>query len=230
MSNELQVVLECRNLSKEYSVGPERLKVLNGLSVVIRQGELVSVVGASGSGKTTLLNLLAGLDQSSDGEIFIAGHSLTRMGSRQRDQLRNRDMGFVFQFHHLLPEFTALENVILPAWLGGKQSEETYERGKLLLQQVGLGQRYHHKPSELSGGERQRVAIARSLINSPRLVLMDEPTGNLDEETAGQIRELIFELNQQVGTSFIIVTHSRELAQKTQIMYRLKDGRLEIVG
>ncbi|WP_428240363.1 ABC transporter ATP-binding protein [Gynuella sp.] len=230
MSEELQAVLECRNLSKEYSVGPERLKVLNGLSVVIRQGELVSVVGASGSGKTTLLNLLAGLDESSDGEIFIAGQSLTKMGSRQRDQLRNRDMGFVFQFHHLLPEFTALENVILPAWLGGKQSEETYSRGKQLLQQVGLGQRYQHKPSELSGGERQRVAIARSLINSPRLVLMDEPTGNLDEETAGQIRRLIFELNLQVGTSFIIVTHSRELAQHTQIMYRLKDGRLEVAS
>lgn len=219
-------VLDCQNLTKEYQVGPEKLQVLKGVDLQVGQGELLAIVGSSGSGKTTLLNLLAGLDQPSAGKVLVDGQSLHDVPDKQRDRIRNRKMGFVFQFHHLLPEFTALENLLMPAWLGGDHSQKTNDLAIELMTKVGLAKRLQHKPSELSGGERQRVAIARALINQPELVLMDEPTGNLDDDTSGQIQQLIRELNEQLRVSFIVVTHSTELASTLEKTYRLAEGRL----
>lgn len=223
-------VLRCTQVCKSYQVGPETLQVLKGVDLVIEAGEMLAILGSSGSGKTTLLNLLAGLDQPTSGSIEIDGVNIREVSSHQRDQIRNHKMGFVFQFHHLLPEFTALENVLMPAWLGKDRSEDTHDRAKQLLTQVGLGERMSHKPGELSGGERQRVAIARSLVNQPKLVLMDEPTGNLDDDTSQQIQDLILQLNQTYQISFIIVTHSQDLAQTMAKRYRLTEGHLSEIS
>lgn len=221
------VVLQCQDVTREYQVGPETVHVLKGLNLTVNQGALVSIVGASGSGKTTLLNILAGLDKPTSGTVTIGGQELSAISDRKRDRLRNQDMGFVFQFHHLLPEFTALENLLFPSLIGRNYGPDVKAYAANLLERVGLGDRLHHKPSELSGGERQRVAIARALVNRPKLVLMDEPTGNLDDDNSKQIEALIVELNQNFKISFIVVTHSRDLAGAMAESYRLTDGQLQ---
>ena len=224
MSNS--AVLECRNLAKSYSEGPVEVQVLQGVELLLKPGERVAIVGSSGSGKTTLLNMLGGLDTPSSGSVWLAGEELSALSEKKRGRLRNRALGFVYQFHHLLPEFNALENVCMPLLISSMPVSEARQRAEALLTRVGLGSRIHHKPSELSGGERQRVAIARALVNQPKLVLLDEPTGNLDRTTAQTIQELILELSISLGTAFLVVTHDPALAQQMDRILTLEEGRL----
>lgn len=221
-----KAVLSCRNLGKSYDEGPESVQVLSGLSLELHPGERVAIVGSSGSGKSTLLNLLGGLDRPSQGSVWLAGEELSALGERARGLLRNRELGFVYQFHHLLPEFTAMENVCMPLLIGRTAIPEARERAEALLKRVGLGHRLHHKPAELSGGERQRVAIARALVNRPGLVMLDEPTGNLDHHTAQGIQELMQELSSSSRTAFLVVTHDLNLARQMDRVLKLDDGHL----
>ncbi len=221
-----QAVLSCRNLGKSYDEGPQSVVVLADLQLELYPGERVAIVGSSGSGKSTLLNMLGGLDTPSTGSVWLAGEELSALSEKNRGLLRNRALGFVYQFHHLLPEFTALENVCMPLLIGKVAIPEARQRATKLLERVGLGHRLQHKPSELSGGERQRVAIARALVNNPGLVLLDEPTGNLDHHTAQGIQDLMLELSRDSKTAFLVVTHSQELAQQMDRIWRLEDGKL----
>lgn len=221
-----KAVLSCRNLGKSYEEGPESVQVLSGLNLELHPGERVAIVGSSGSGKSTLLNLLGGLDTPTQGSVWLAGEELSALGERARGLLRNRALGFVYQFHHLLAEFTALENACMPLLIGKTPIAEARERAEALLKRVGLGHRLSHKPAELSGGERQRVAIARALVNRPGLVMLDEPTGNLDHHTAMGIQELMRELSTHSQTAFLVVTHDLNLARQMDRVLSLEDGRL----
>lgn len=221
-----KAVLSCRNLGKSYDEGPESVQVLSGLNLELHAGERIAIVGSSGSGKSTLLNLLGGLDRPTQGSVWLAGEELSALGERARGLLRNRELGFVYQFHHLLPEFTALENVCMPLLIGRTAIPEARGRAEALLKRVGLGHRLNHKPAELSGGERQRVAIARALVNRPGLVMLDEPTGNLDHHTAQGIQELMQELSSASRTAFLVVTHDLSLARQMDRVLKLDNGHL----
>ncbi|QJQ98692.1 ABC transporter ATP-binding protein [Halomonas alkalicola] len=219
-------MLECRDLTRIYHEGPQDVTVLDGLELTVHAGERVAIVGSSGSGKTTLLNLLGGLDQPTRGEVRIAGESLLALGDAALGHFRNRHIGFVYQFHHLLAEFTALENAALPLIVRGQRKKVAEARARQLLERVGMAARADHKPGELSGGERQRVAIARALVTDPSLVLMDEPTGNLDQHTAASILALMDELARTSACAFVIVTHDPGLAAHQDRVMRLDEGRL----
>ena len=220
------VVLSCQDLSRSYQLGPEKLAILQGLNLEVRRGEMISVMGASGSGKSTLLNILGGLDRPDSGSVKLAGTDLATVDETQAAALRNQHLGFVFQFHHLLPEFSAAENLAIPLMLRGTKRRDALVEAVAMLDKLGISARAQHKPAELSGGERQRVAIARALIGRPDMLLMDEPTGNLDSRNAERVVELITELNSEFRIALVLVTHDASIAERMQRKLELRDGVL----
>jgi lipoprotein-releasing system ATP-binding protein len=221
-----EVVLRCAQLSKTFAQGGHILTVLAGVDLEVRAGEKLAIIGVSGSGKTTLLNLLGSIDTPTAGKVYIKGQDVSALSHREQDRIRNQSLGFVYQFHHLLGEFSAQENVAMPLIIAGLPYRECLRRSAELLARVGLRERLTHRPAQLSGGERQRVAIARALVNNPACVLMDEPTGNLDRQTAQTIHDLIRQLNAELHTSFVLVTHDLSLAARMDRILNLQDGRL----
>ncbi|MBO9633475.1 MAG: ABC transporter ATP-binding protein [Chitinophagaceae bacterium] len=215
-------MLSATGIQKNYG----QLWVLKGVDISIAQGEIASIVGPSGSGKSTLLHILGTLDKPDKGQVSIDGQAIDFLNDRQVAAFRNKHIGFVFQFHHLLPEFSALENVCIPGWIAGRKKKEVTDRAIGLLQTLGLGARTNNKPNELSGGEQQRVAVARALINSPKIVFADEPTGNLDSANARELHQLFFDLRKQFNQTFLIVTHNEELAQMSDRILHMKDGKI----
>lgn len=220
-------LLQCHSLCKQYQDGAISTQVLQSVTFMMNEGDFMAIVGSSGSGKSTLLHLLGGLDSPTSGEVIFKGQSLNKLSSSEKADLRNTQLGFIYQFHHLLPDFTALENVAMPLMIGGVSVAKAKEKAMSLLEAVGLRERAHHRPSELSGGERQRVAIARALVNEPALVLADEPTGNLDQKNAEGIFELLIKLNREKKTAFLVVTHDLALAARFQRQLEMKDGQLQ---
>jgi lipoprotein-releasing system ATP-binding protein len=227
MSNGSKVVLEARNIRKSFHQGPREVRVLENAEMSLCSGESLAIVGASGAGKSTLLHILGGLDRPDEGKVLINGESIWGMKASQRARIRNHELGFVYQFHHLLPEFTALENVAMPLLIRGEDTAEARDRAADLLGRVGLSERLTHKPGELSGGERQRAAVARALVGNPGVVLGDEPTGNLDERTADHVYGLMLDLNQELKTSLLLVTHDKQLASRMDRQLELRMGCLQ---
>jgi len=219
-------ILHCQQLGMTYTEGPNDVDVLSNINLHIEEGERIAIVGASGSGKSTLLHLLGGLDLPSTGSVWIDGQELSRMSDKKRGLVRNQYLGFVYQFHHLLLEFTAIENVAMPLLIRGEDNAVAKKKASELLEEIGLGHRVEHRPIELSGGERQRAAIARALVTEPNVVLADEPTGNLDESTAQSVFEMMMSLNEQIGTALVMVTHDTGLASKMDKRYHLESGAL----
>ncbi len=222
------IVLACRDLYKSYHEGGLNANVLNGVELEVKTKQNIAIIGASGSGKSTLLHVLGGLDKPDKGDVLINDMSLKDLSEVQRGDIRNRYLGFIYQFHHLLPEFTALENVAMPLLIRRENKTASLEKAEYLLTQVGLRERLQHKPGELSGGERQRAAIARALVTDPACILADEPTGNLDEKTAGHVFNLILELNERLSTSLVMVTHNLELAKRVDMTMELREGALHV--
>jgi lipoprotein-releasing system ATP-binding protein len=228
--DDRRTVLATESLTKTFTEAGRELKVLRGIDFVVHAGERIAIVGASGSGKTTLLQLLGGLDRPTSGRVLIAGQPISELGQAEQGRLRNRQLGFVYQFHHLLPEFSALENVAMPLLVRGDKPKQAMAEAARLLERVGLSERVSHRPGKLSGGERQRTAVARALATRPAVVLADEPTGNLDRPTGERVFDLLLELNAQEGTSLIVVTHDTELAARLDRCLELKDGLLQAAG
>jgi lipoprotein-releasing system ATP-binding protein len=219
-------ILEARNVHKSFTQGPVTLEVLQGVAMSVATGERIAIVGASGSGKTTLLQILGGLDRPTTGQVLVDGKDIHEQSEQERGALRNRALGFVYQFHHLLPEFSALENVAMPLLVRRMKVAEARDRARRLLERVGLGQRLNHRPDQLSGGERQRAAVARALVTEPKIVLADEPTGNLDGTNAEAVFALMLELNRELGTSLIVVTHDMRLASRMERIFAIEKGVL----
>ena len=227
MNEQGNMVIEAKGISRGFRQGPKRVQVLEDVSLQVPAGTSMAIVGASGSGKSTLLHILGGLDKPDEGDVFVDCKSIWQMSERERSDLRNARMGFIYQFHHLLPEFTALENVAMPLLIRGESTTDAAKRAAALLDKVGLAQRLDHKPGELSGGERQRAAVARALVGNPGCILGDEPTGNLDERIANQVFDQLLELNTELNTSLILVTHDMKLAARMNQRFELHMGSLK---
>ena len=228
MTKQKTAILKVESVSKSYHDGNSTTEVLKNVDLTVYEGEQLAIIGSSGSGKSTLLHIMGTLDKPSNGKVFLDGENVYGLSAKQQSTIRNQDLGFIYQFHHLLPEFSALENVAMPAYIKGDNKSDALKRAQELLNRVGLGHRLNHTPAELSGGERQRVAIARALINQPKLVLADEPTGNLDADSGEAVYKLIKELSHQIGTAFVVVTHDSELAAKMDRQLVMKAGILHV--